>query len=52
VIEPKPADVAVMGVDIMDKRRRPAVTRHIRTSMTERLERGDLAQHRKRIGRR
>jgi len=52
VIEPKPADVAVMGVDIMDKRRRPAVTRHIRASMTERLERGDLAQHRKRIGRR
>ncbi len=42
VIEPTPADVRVMGWNIMDRRRRPAVTRHVRASMTERLLHGDL----------
>lgn len=43
IVEPTPADAAVMGIDIMNKRRRPFVTRHIRAAMTERLDRGDLA---------
>jgi NTE family protein len=51
VVEPTPADAAVMGIDMMNRRRRPAVTRHIRAAMTERLERGDLARHRELIGR-
>ena len=46
VIEPTRADLAAMGRNIMDKRRRPAVTRHVRATMRERLDRGDLAHAR------
>ena len=45
-IEPTPHDVAVMGPNIMDRRRRAAVTRHTVTAITDRLEHGDLAAHR------
>lgn len=45
VIEPTRADAAVLGVDIMDRRRRPIVTRHMRAATTQRLLRGDLAEH-------
>jgi NTE family protein len=44
VIEPTRTDTTVMGLNIMDKRRRPAVTRHIRAAIRERLEHGDLAE--------
>ena len=41
-VGPTRADTAVMGIDIMNKRRRAAVTCHVRASMVERLEHGDL----------
>jgi len=43
-VEPTPADAAAMGIDIMNKKRRAAVTRHVRSAMVERLQRGDLAE--------
>ena len=46
VIEPSRRETAAMGVNIMDKSRRQAVTRHVRASVRERLEQGDLARHR------
>jgi hypothetical protein len=45
-IEPTLHDATVMGPNIMDKRRRAAVTRHTVFAMTHRLTRGDLAVHR------
>lgn len=49
VIEPTAADAAAIGVNIMNRSRRPAVTRRIRASMAERLQSGDLARHRELI---
>ena len=43
VIQPTAADVRVMGWNIMDRRRRPAVTRHVRASISRRVSQGDLA---------
>jgi NTE family protein len=45
-IGPTAHDVAVMGPNIMDRRRRAAVTRHTLSTVTRRLRHGDLAAHR------
>jgi NTE family protein len=46
VVEPTRADLSSMGVNIMDRRRRAAVTHHVRAGTRERLLHGDLAPHR------
>ena len=42
MIEPTPGDLAVFGHNSMDGARRPAVTRHVRASVRDRLRSGDL----------
>ena len=50
VIEPSAADAAVMGVDIMNRRRRASVARHVRASMVQRFAGGDLVRELRAIG--
>ena len=50
VIEPTPGDLDVFGDNPMDGARRPAVTRHVRASVRDRLITGDLRSRASSLG--